>query len=354
MDTSLTVWPAFIIGISFFELWRAHRRGKYNRDTKAVVLQVAVPRDSEHGPIVAEHLLSALHAVGVSHSHWDRLSGRPRPRLGLEIANISGTTQFLVWTPRRLRTVVESQVHARYPEAEIEDVADYSAEPPKGEGGDSHVTMTAEMTLGEPDFYPIKRHGQFEDRATRTVTDPLAGVTTALGGLGEGEQAWIQLAVRPAPAGWRRRSLKCLKVTQRAPFDRSPFLRGLCLRVYLARGFWTRLLLIPVRLLLRLMRGRGPEPALRTTGGRDMDETVTSSGDREDASSAAVNKINRLAFETSLRLVCVVRKGNARRAVAVMAHADHGASGPFVPRSRRDLRNGVRLISGENSKRSAG
>lgn len=283
---------------------------------KAVVLRVAVPKASERGPMAAEQLLSALHAIGDSHGLWDRLSGRPQPRLGLEIVGTRGTVRFLIWTPADLRITVEGQLYARYPQAQIKEVPDHSQQVPVGErkGSSGPMVMTAEITLAEPDVYPLRRHFQFAERGSEVSSDPLDGLTTALGSLGSnGGQAWIQIALRPAPTAWGRRALACLKFMHRPPLDRSPWLRRLGARLLLARGAWTRLLLMPVRLVLWMMTGGGSLP-LRSTGGRDLDETVSEAGDREDAASAAINKIGRPVFEVSLRLAYVAREGSRRQA----------------------------------------
>jgi len=127
-----------------------------------------------------------------------------------------------------LRNLVEGQIYAQYPFAEIDEVKDYTlaenieiAAQPKSaatEGRDSKaVTMKtssaelkfaqintfstavgAELSLTGKDFFPIKLYNQFEDKSTGINVDPLSGITATLAKFTDpNEQAWIQFVCSP-------------------------------------------------------------------------------------------------------------------------------------------------------------
>ena len=108
---------------------------------------------------------------------------------------------------------MEGQIYAQYPGVEIELVEDYS-DPryAKAKGRLLDQTTYAslehgvglELQLEGPDFDPIKRYPQFEDRIARVYVDPMAGITSALSKLNNpNDQVWLQLVLRPLDDKWR-------------------------------------------------------------------------------------------------------------------------------------------------------
>ena len=88
--------------------------------------------------------------------------------------------------PDPLRGVVEGQLYAQYPEANLTACPETALEPPAGA-----ETWTAELHL-TPDLFPIKRHPQFTDANRRTV-DPIDGILSALGNGGH-----VSISLSPA------------------------------------------------------------------------------------------------------------------------------------------------------------
>jgi hypothetical protein len=330
-----------IVLIGLYFLFQVHLTGKqsqYNKTMPSVVLRVAVSKLNERGPIVAEQIFSALHGIDRNYNFFDYLAGRTRPRISLEIANVNNKIQFFIWAPKRLRNVIESQIYAQYPDVEIEEVEDYArntftayeekAEMPAQSGvanpqnlpvvyqgndkNDLRYAVTAELQLTDPDLYPIKRYTQFEDKLTRLATEPLAGITATLSKLNAtDEQAWIQMTMEPVGDWWRKRGLKCLKIINQGLFDNSFWLRKMATEAYLATGFWKRFFLTPVYILFWIIRG-GRSANLEKKGSSisELKEEMSSSHDREDPVSAAVNKVTRLSFGVNIRIVYIPRREN--------------------------------------------
>ena len=120
-----------IVGIigAFSFLYKVYitgKQNKYNQNLATVVLRVAVSKLNERGPIVAEQIFSALHGIKRNKGSFSFLTGETMPRISVEIANVNNKIQFFIWTPRKFRNVVESQIYAQYPDVEIEEVEDYA------------------------------------------------------------------------------------------------------------------------------------------------------------------------------------------------------------------------------------
>jgi len=337
-----------IIGFLYliFHFVRTLKLSANNQNMEGVVLRVAVSRLNERGPIVAEQIYSALHGLEENYSFYDYLAGRPKPRISLEIASVKNVIQFFIWAPKRYKNVIESQIYAQYPDVEIQQVEDYSKDffnvfevaPPQkvtGKASDStdiveftpkasvldgrlsasamRSAFTAELKFGDPAVYPIKRYSQFEDKLTRLATEPLAGITATLSKLNAtDEQAWIQITMEPVGTWWRHRGTKCLRIVNNGLFSRNFYLHKKATQIYLVRGFWKRLAYSPIYLLLWFFRGM---KTLDLPGAKskddDLDEQVSRTHDREDPIGAAVDKISRITFDTSIRIVYLPRPENA-------------------------------------------
>ena len=323
-----------------FNIYRTNRLSHNNRNMATTVLRVAVSKTNERGPIVAEQIFSSLHGLKSNYSFVDSLMGNVKPRISLEIANVDNKIQFFIWTPRKFKNVIESQIYAQYPDVEIEEVEDYAkaalsvysgqAEKEELEGAvqenpenlpavyrektgkDSKFVVTAEIRLNDAEVYPIKRYSQFEDKLTRLATEPLAGITATLSKLNAtDEQAWIQITMEPQGDWWRKRGLKCLRVVSNGLFNNIFWLNSLATRVLLARGFFRRLLLSPVFFFFWLLRmGGGSKLNMAGSSDQDLEEEVSRTHDREDPVSAAVDKVTRLTYGCNIRVVYIPRKEN--------------------------------------------
>lgn len=153
---------------------------------KGILLSIKVPKFNEQGPIAASMMFSALH--GLLHQEE-----KQQIHLSLEIVAESSGIRFFVFTPEKHEKFVRSQVYAQYPNAEINKVEDYASLV-----NPNQMSLAAtELTLVKPFFFPIKTFPDFE-------VDPLAAITSAVEGLGEGSQAWLQILIKPLPDVWQQ------------------------------------------------------------------------------------------------------------------------------------------------------
>lgn len=348
-----------LLGLRFLlEVYIAYKTRKITGSQDYSVVSVRVSRENEIGPIVAEQIFATMHGVFQKLSFWQRLRGVSLDQISFEIANIGRSIRFYIAFPSKLRNLVEGQIYAQYPDVEIEEVEDFSREKkieiisrempqkekPKGEDGELvpmdnlpalqaeetvqgydpfQYAMGAEIELFNPDIYPIKRYPQFEDKLTRISIDPLAGITATLSKLNDSEdQAWVQIVVRPLPDKWRIVFRRCIKIIDRGIFANLERFTSMYARWYCQRNPVVRMALFPLYFFFwlqgfRLERGKSKKmdkPSLTTgqmtSSGYDEDDEVEealsrSSHEGESVTVAAIDKVVKLMFDVSARIVYV-------------------------------------------------
>src|SRR5207302_10795184 len=114
-------------------------------------------------PLYAEQVLAALHQGNL----------RDLP-ISLEIARHGDGVTLFCRFPEELRSLVQGQLYAQYPECRLEHVSDTALDPSPG-----HMVWSADLHL-HPDLFPIRRYSQFEDALNRVTADPLTALLTAV------------------------------------------------------------------------------------------------------------------------------------------------------------------------------
>ena len=286
---------------------------------KYTVLQVRVSKENETGPIAAEHIFSTLHGIQTSFTWWERLNGLRPENVSFEIASINRSIKFYVAFPEKLRNLVEGQIYAQYPDVEIEDCNDYSRLSPQMRS----KAMGVELELNECDVFPIKRYPQFEDKLTRIAVDPLAGITSALVKFEDIEdQAWVQIVVSPLHDKWRIIFTKCVKILKKGVLGNINSLKNIYSRAFVTRKLWPRVVFFPVYLVfwfqgLLVTAGVNSDMGSRGAGissADDIDELTSKSHDRESNIDAAMDKVVRLLYQVSIRIVYVPKETDKQSA----------------------------------------
>ncbi|MCC7290174.1 type IV secretion system DNA-binding domain-containing protein [bacterium] len=155
------------------------------------VLQILVPRENDKTPLAAEQMFSSLHGIM-------RDSKKSMDMISFEIVSTGeGGIRFFAVAPDHLVKFVEGQIYAQYPNAEIRLVSDYTQVRSEGQ-----VYVSTGVIEYDKDYiFPIKTFRNFE-------VDPLSAITSAISGLKVGEEAWVQLIVRPVSNYWQEASKK--------------------------------------------------------------------------------------------------------------------------------------------------
>ncbi|MEK7084712.1 MAG: hypothetical protein AAB932_05755, partial [Patescibacteria group bacterium] len=116
-----------------------------------------------------------------------------------EIVAWNGLVYFYVDVPKRMRTMIEQQIHAQYPYAEIDEVIDYNMFTPQS------AIVGAYMTGSQKHIFPFKTYKEME-------SDPLSGLLNVFAKVKESNSsAAAQFVVRSAHKRWRRKGVSVVR-----------------------------------------------------------------------------------------------------------------------------------------------
>jgi DNA helicase HerA-like ATPase len=172
--------------ISLIASWRQRVIEKHLA-FKLTFLQIRLPNDNEIETKSAEHMFSNL--MGFRIGFWETLlSGQQR--ISFEIVGKSDGIGFYVAAPDDIAPLVEKQINAAYPSAEI-DIVNPEEIWDRGE-----YTAVAELKLKGPSYYPIKVYEDLKN-------DSLSSITNTMSKMEEGQVLAVQYVIQPAPDSWR-------------------------------------------------------------------------------------------------------------------------------------------------------
>lgn len=128
------------------------------------------------------------------------LKGSVRLPWSFEVLATGGTVRFFIHIPVRHRAVVEGRIRAEYHDIDIDETRDYTRES-NFNPFDERLTMR-EYTLGKNDSYPLKTYVRHEHEKVRR--DVFSEFLDELASVGEGQEVWVSLIVRPHQRDWGR------------------------------------------------------------------------------------------------------------------------------------------------------
>lgn len=208
----LGYWWIFLPVLLFLALmtaFEAYTRLAYIKAIKWVLLELKIPQDPGKSPKATEQIFATLHGTLPPPILWRNrfFKGHMVNWISLEIVGIGGEIHFYIRTPEQFKKLVQSQIYAQYPEAEITEVADdYVNLLPSSMPDDSNDLFGSEMILSKEDYYPIRTYPEFEEKSSGPDyvkrIDPLASLSEVMSSLEAGEFLGVQLLIRPTGDGW--------------------------------------------------------------------------------------------------------------------------------------------------------
>ena len=111
--------------------------------------------------------------------------------ISFEILTYNKNIYFIINVNQGLKSLIEGQMYASFPDCEIILMKDYAFLKDDG----SQFVAGTEMSLKRADLYPIKTYGEFEK-------DSLSAVFSVLARAEKDEQAWVQLVITPLEDSW--------------------------------------------------------------------------------------------------------------------------------------------------------
>jgi hypothetical protein len=147
--------------------------------------------------------------------HWSLKGGKEEYWQGavwfwfsLEIVSIDGQVHFYIRTPSRIRGLIETQMYAQYPQAQVKLVEDYTLAVDEISPKSSWNGWGCEFKLLKHEVYPIKTYVDFgldKDPKEEFKVDPISPVIELFGSLQKGEQMWLQIVVTPSKKTYREK-----------------------------------------------------------------------------------------------------------------------------------------------------
>ncbi|KKQ69029.1 MAG: hypothetical protein US89_C0004G0072 [Candidatus Peregrinibacteria bacterium GW2011_GWF2_38_29] len=283
---TLIIYLIFVTGI--FALNFSVKKIKFllNRlsspSNKVRVFRIYVPRNSEIGPISAEQVFAALHAV--------------ESIVGLYIANIGGEIIFFVKADNGVLPFLEAQIYAHYPDAEIVCMDDFECD------GFKLGDFSMNLALNFTDIFPIKRYPQFEDRIKRVYIDPIAAILSSLSKI---TGSCVEIKIKPLGDSMRRKYMKCIRMYGRNALMNFEFVAKSFINAFCTRKCIYKIVFFPVYILFFVF-GLLAEIKLKTHID-DVEEKTSRIHERESKADAAIDKVSKPMFEVSIKIFSSTR-----------------------------------------------
>lgn len=198
----ILLFTTFVVSRIAWKFWVHYIQQDFLSGIDYVLLEIVPPREVLRNPRAMElFFTNALY-------HFSNKGGLEAYWIGavwffhsLEIVSIEGQVHFYVRTPTRLKELVETQMYAQYPQAQVKVVEDYTLAVDEITEDGKWKLWGCEWKLAKPDAYPIKTYVDFgldKDPKEEYKIDPISPVIELFGSLKKGEQMWLQIVVRPS------------------------------------------------------------------------------------------------------------------------------------------------------------
>ncbi len=191
------LWLPFLVSGAAWFLWITLIRSQFIANQNHILLEIIPPRTIAKTPLAMETVFAGMHhAPGEGNWYKKYIVGAVRPWWSLEIVSLEGRVHFYVWTRAAFRRLIEAQIYAQYPGAQVVEAEDYSRSIAWPDDVD---IWGCEFAHTKPDPYPIKTYVEYGlDKVAKEneQVDPLANLIEFMGSMRKGEYLWLQMIIR--------------------------------------------------------------------------------------------------------------------------------------------------------------
>lgn len=205
------VWPPIFLFIAYY-IWLFFKREHFLKSVKWMFLAVSIPSESEINPKSMEQAIAGLYGIKAPSNFVEKYwEGKVQLHMTFELVGIGGHVRFIIGLAEKFRDLVEANIYAYYPDAEIIEIEDYTKYMPKMFPNDKYEMFGTEFVLTKKDAYPIRTFSHFADELSRErFIDPVATITEVMSRLSEGEQIWLQWLIKPTDDKWKKEGEKLI------------------------------------------------------------------------------------------------------------------------------------------------
>jgi len=214
----LLTFGGLVIFVAILYLIRSilHSKHQIEKSLDRVVLQIQVPKErkseGQGGQLAGDDRLEQVREeIGITETFFASIAAlKPQKGLGrwltgrddhvaFEMVIHDGLIYFYIDTPKRFEGFIEQQVHAQYPNAQIEQMIDYNVFRENSKIAAAYLSGTNHKS------FPYRTYKKMD-------SDPLSALLNALSKIHEqNSSAVIQFVVRPAKRKWRRKTVKLVR-----------------------------------------------------------------------------------------------------------------------------------------------
>ncbi len=169
-------------------IWHVRFKNRKKSLDEKVFLKIQIPEENEIEPSMSEQMYSSMYGIRKS-GFMESL--KEHDHISFEIVANNESIDFYAVCPKNLENLVEKQINAAYPDAEITKVDPWSLWTNDG------TVEFSSLVLRKPDYFPINTYEEMK-------VDSIAVITAAMGKLHEGEGLAIQMVIRPAEDIWQK------------------------------------------------------------------------------------------------------------------------------------------------------
>ncbi len=207
----LSLWWIYLPLILFpfvRDLWLKYKRNQSIQGLEWVLLEIKPPQNIKKTPYSMEQFFASLHGTQ-STPNWkeQNISGDLQKWFSVELASLGGEIRFFIRTVKIFRDIVEANIYAQYPEAEIEQVNDYTKAISADQiESNEYDLWGTELELVKEDCYPIRTYYEFEKetKSDDQRVDVIAALLEVMSRISGREQIWIQTLIRPVMDSWKK------------------------------------------------------------------------------------------------------------------------------------------------------
>ncbi len=204
-----------VVLMGLAKVWLEWRQSIYIRRFEYMLLAIDVPKENEQLPKAVENIFSHVYGAYAGMDFIEKWwFGKVQPTFSFEIASHGGYVQFYIRTQKRYRDLVESAVFSQYPDAEINEVEDYTNEFKGVRFPNENINIFGvEFILKNKSYFSIRTYPEFEEKLAGEFKDPLGAMLESLSKIRPEEQVWIQILMNPAGSDWKKAGEAFIKKT---------------------------------------------------------------------------------------------------------------------------------------------
>jgi len=209
-------WWLLLPLIGFYFFWKFFTKAREKEFLKSLdwaLLEIKVPPEISKTPKAMEQVFSNLHSILRKRiSFFEKnFKGVVQEWFSFEIVNLFGEIRFFVRTPSKFRNLVESQIYAQYPEAEINIIDDYFEKIEEKYLKEGYEFEDALLILSRENPYPILTYPFFEESEEERRIDPLANILEAISTSSQNQAVVIQYLIKPTSNDWKKEGEEIVK-----------------------------------------------------------------------------------------------------------------------------------------------